>query len=122
MDIFQKRLIQLIENKNIGQKEVAEKTGITEATISRYITGKMKPTMKNAQLLADYFGVSIDYLSGGSGSPTTKNDYYINEDTAELAQEIFENPDLKILLSASRKLKKEDLETLIKLVDSMKKE
>lgn len=115
MDNFQNRLSQLIRQNNIEQKDISKGTGITEATISRYVNGKMKPTMKNAKLLADYFGVSINFLSGND-----QDQYYINEDTAELAQEIFDNPELKILMKASKKLKKSDLESLIKIINSMK--
>lgn len=116
------RIKILREREGISQMELAQKININNSVLSRIEANDRQIRDDEILSIAQYFGVTTDYLLGTSINPTPKNDYYINEDTAELAQEIFENPDLKILMSASRKLKKEDLETLVKLVSSMKKE
>lgn len=55
--------------------------------------------------LADYFGVSIDYLMTGEGSEkesTSGKKYYFSDETAEMEQKLFENKDLRLLFDASR--------------------
>ncbi|MBU5256813.1 helix-turn-helix domain-containing protein [Tissierella praeacuta] len=66
MDIFVKRLQLLLDENNINQKELAKKVGVTEVTISRYMTGERKPRIDIANKIAEYFNVSLDYLMGAS--------------------------------------------------------
>lgn len=44
------------------QKELAKHIGIRPQTVSLYIGGGTVPTAKNCLAIADYFGVSADYL------------------------------------------------------------
>lgn len=46
--------------------------------------------------------------------------YYLNDETAKIAQEIYDNKDLHILLDASRKAKPEDLKFLIEMAKRFK--
>ena len=48
--------------------------------------------------------------------------YYFNPETAQLAQEIHDNPDLRILMDASRKLSPDDIKFVVDLVSRMKKD
>lgn len=51
--------------KTIGrysQKEIAQKTGISQGLLSQYFTGKKTPTDKNLEKLADFFGIFISDL------------------------------------------------------------
>lgn len=54
----------LLDMKNISQKDLADMTGITEATISRYINGTREPKGSLLRLIADRLNVSVDYLMG----------------------------------------------------------
>ena len=38
-----------------------------------------------------------------------KDEYYLNKETAEIAQELFNNPDLRVLFDAARDAKPENL-------------
>lgn len=50
------------EDMDLRQSDLAEKTGIDQRTISNYETGKTVPDAYALIKLADFFGVSIDYL------------------------------------------------------------
>ena len=50
-------------------KELSKETGIGLSTISNYENGYSNPKKKNAQILAEYFGVSIPYLLGLDDNP-----------------------------------------------------
>lgn len=61
---FIKKLSILLEEKNITQRELAEKINVTEVTISRYLSGERSPRIEIVSKIAEFFGVSIDYLLG----------------------------------------------------------
>ncbi len=63
-DIFIKRLLALLEEKNITQVQFAKEIGVSNVTISRYVTGERRPQIDVAIKMANYFNVSLDYLMG----------------------------------------------------------
>lgn len=69
MDIVA-RIIQLTEKKGVTRYEIAQATGISEATLARMWSGKtQKPQRDNVKLLAEYFEVNEDWLLTGEGNP-----------------------------------------------------
>lgn len=57
-------LVTLREDKGVSQFDVAVGTGIQPAALSRYEHGRNVPTLAKLQKLADYYGVSLDVLTG----------------------------------------------------------
>jgi len=58
------RIKDLRENRDLRQIDLAEATGIDQRTIANYESGKTNPDSEALIRLADFFGVSIDYLVG----------------------------------------------------------
>ena len=58
------RLRELREDRDLRQIDVSSATGIDQKTLSNYETGKTNPDSFALMKLADFFGVSIDYLVG----------------------------------------------------------
>lgn len=61
---FCDRLLELRQEKNIGQVELAYKINVSKGTISFWENGLREPTMSNLVALADFFEVTLDYLVG----------------------------------------------------------
>ncbi len=59
------RLRELRNAKNITQKELSEKTGISLQSIVNYEIGRREPNSRAMAALERYFGVTGDYLRGG---------------------------------------------------------
>ena len=59
-----KRIKKAMESKNMKQYELAEKTYITQTTISRYITGERTPDAINLKAICEALDVSADWLLG----------------------------------------------------------
>ena len=57
-----KKLKELRKEKNILQKEIAEKLNIKNTTYSNWEVGVSEPDIESLKKLADFFGCSIDYL------------------------------------------------------------
>ena len=64
MDII--RLKELREDRDLRQIDVANATGIDQKTLSNYETGRTNPDSYAIIKLADFFGVTCDYLLGVS--------------------------------------------------------
>jgi len=62
--MYELRLRELRENKNVTQNEIAELLKITRSAYSQYETGRRQMNYETLCLLADYYSVSIDYLLG----------------------------------------------------------
>lgn len=59
---FGKTLTRILLQKNITQKELAEKTGLTDVTICRYCAGTRIPNINKVNLIAKVLGVSPEVL------------------------------------------------------------
>ena len=64
--LFPERLKQIGQSQKLTQKQVAAALNITERQYQRYEGGEQTTTLENLIALADYFGVSLDYLVGRS--------------------------------------------------------
>jgi len=76
---------ELRKQKKISQAKLAENIHVTQATVSRWETGEMLPTLDILTELSKYFSVSIDYILGNE----QKNKPIISEDD-ELTNENIE--------------------------------
>ena len=64
MEIFQERLRECRKKMKKTQKEVAAGADIEYRNYRRYECGEVDPTIGPLVRLADYFNVSLDYLTG----------------------------------------------------------
>lgn len=58
------RIAELRKEKNLSQRELAKLLDTSNANLSRWENGLIEPSVIECWKLADYFGVSIDYLCG----------------------------------------------------------
>ena len=57
-------IFNLMQERGVKASDVARQTGIKKAAISKWKTGRTSPGVNALILLADYFGVTVDYLVG----------------------------------------------------------
>lgn len=65
-EIFISRLDQARKEKGLTQRELANKVGVTEVSMSRYINGTRVPSGPIVVNIAKALGISVDYLVGTS--------------------------------------------------------
>lgn len=103
---FSDRLKELRIKRGYSQSELANKLKISKSTISMLEVGSRRPSFEMLELLGDFFNVDIDYLIGKEVGST----YYLRPETAELAKELNEREELKVLFDAVRDVSKEDVD------------
>lgn len=69
MEILAKRLLELRSTRNLSRRAVAASTGMTERTYQRYENAERDPSAPALRALADFYGVSADYLLGRTDEP-----------------------------------------------------
>ena len=60
------KLRELRKSRRLTQAQVAEGIHCSVATYSRYEHGARQPSIEMLERLADFFGVSVDYILGRS--------------------------------------------------------
>lgn len=63
-NLFGERLKSLRKEKGLKQEELAKVVGCTQRKISYMERGATEPDLQTLLKLADFFGVTIDYLCG----------------------------------------------------------
>lgn len=66
MNKLASRIKLLRKEKDLTQEEFGKLFGIVKSTVSLYESGKSTPDDETKRRVADYFGVSLDYLMGSS--------------------------------------------------------
>lgn len=93
----------LCKKNGVTPYKVAKDTGISTATLTSWKQGKYAPKADKRKMIADYFGVSLEYLDTGEDEPA----YYLNPETAKLAQEMFEDKEMRALFDMKRNMNPE---------------
>lgn len=111
---------QLCEKFSVTPYRVCKETGLTTATISNWKAGRYVPKQEKLQKIADYFNVSLEYLTTGKEKEGGKK-YYLNDETAQVAQEIFENKELRALFDVQKDMEPDDLRALHNMALALKR-
>lgn len=66
LDKFGERLRDLREGRGLTQKELGQIVKLSPSTIGMYESGRRDPDSDTLRILAEYFGVTADFLLGRS--------------------------------------------------------
>ena len=115
-EVFGRRLRFYLEQNGMTQKELADKLGVSTGAVSFWINGVKTPRMDKVDIMCQLFGCRrSDFLE-----ETDTTGYYINPETAMIAQELYEDKDLRVLFDAARDSKPEDLKMAADLLRRLK--
>lgn len=102
--------------EHLSQSELAEKLGVSASTISMYEVGRREPDFETEEKIADFFNTDLNTLRGRDNECEYPQ-YYMDRDSSEAAQFLFENPEYKVLFDASRKTKPEDIKFVADMIN-----
>lgn len=123
-DESMREIVERIKSRRIeldySFQDLADLTGMSKSTLQRYETGSIKNIpLDKLKDLAKALKVTPEWIMGWESSKSD-NKYYLNDDVAAIAQEIYEDKDLKMLFDASRKVSKDDMQLVIDMVKRLK--
>lgn len=81
---------QLCKKFSVTPYRVCKETGLTTATISNWKAGRYTPKADKLQKIADYFGVTIEYLMTGENSSEDPSSTLTARDERDI-EKILEN-------------------------------
>ena len=115
--------------KGLSMKELAEKIGVSEGTISRWESGKIEDMRRSRiKALSEVLGIPVHVLmewdepsrkSEITDSKPVNNGWYLDPETAAIAQELKDNPELRILFDAAKDANPEDLATVRAMLEAL---
>ena len=108
------------DSKGLKDSDVAKGTGIRSSVFSDWKKGRYSLKYDKLQKIAEFLGVTTDQLTGVQ-TDVQREGYYVNEDTTRTAQQIFEDPYLRILFDAAQDSRPEDLQMAADLLRRLKK-
>lgn len=109
---MKERIKELCRINGISMNKLEETLRFGKGYISKL--GESTPNASKIKKIADYFGVTVDYLMTGQGKRGGET-YYLNDETAKLAQEIFKKD--KVLFDV---YKSSDRDRLIAYANKLK--
>lgn len=68
-DTLSQRVASEMKRKNLNKTELGIALGVSDVTIGYWCHGKRTPSLQQTVAMAEYFGVTVDYLVGLSDNP-----------------------------------------------------
>lgn len=99
--------------KGLKDSDVCKMTGIGSGTMSDWKKGRFNLKADKLILIADALGCSLDVLTG-------RNPHYINDESAEIAEYVFNNEDMRLLFDAARGSNPENVRIAAEMLMRMK--
>ena len=118
-DLIRNRRLEL----GLTMKELAAMVGVSEGTISRWESGNISNMKRDKiHLLANALDISPSVIMGWSSTDehTDIPVWYTNPETAEVAQKIFEDRNLRLLFDAAADATPEDLQLVHQMLLALK--
>lgn len=113
--VFAENLTYHMNRNGINGVTLANYMGVSSATISDWMHGKKMPRVDKIKSLANYFGIKMTDLVDEK-----PQDYYLNPETAQIAQAVYDDRHLHALFDAAQNSKPEDLQMAADLLRRLK--
>lgn len=110
------KLDQFMKKNGYNKADLARLSGIPYTTIDGlYKKGDENTKLSTLRRLAKVIGCTLDELADDVKG------YYLNPESAKIAQEFYDNPGMRILFDAAKDVSPEDLKLAAQIVAKMKK-
>lgn len=116
---FNEMLRYLRLRAGYSQQDLADILKISKSTIGMYEQGRRKPDFETLEKIADIFNVDMNFLIGNVKVDESTPDYYYDDEAMKAAEFLHKNPEYKVLMDASRKIRPEDIRFITEMIDRM---
>ena len=118
-EIMAKNIQYYMDKYGKTRQDMCEALGVKYTTFTDWVKGNSYPRIDKIELMANYFGISKADLVEDHND-LSDDHYYLNDETREIAQEVFENPDLRSLFHVARDIDPEELRAHIDFMKKLK--
>ena len=119
-EIFARNLTYYMNRNKVNGVTLAKYMKVSSATVSDWMHGKKMPRVDKLKSLSNFFRINMTDLTDDADEKSQQDDYYINPETAKVAQAIFDDTDLHALFDAAQDSKPEDLKMAADLLRRLK--
>jgi transcriptional regulator with XRE-family HTH domain len=118
-EIMAKNIQYYMDKYGKSRQDMCEALGVKYTTFTDWVKGNSYPRIDKIELMANYFGISKADLVEDHNEYSDDH-YYLNDETRQIAQEAFENPELRTLFKVARDIPPERLKAHIEFMKSLK--
>lgn len=112
---------QLLQKHGVTSYKVSKDTGIAQSILSAWKKGVSTPKQDKLKLIADYFGVSVNYLMTGEENDASESDFLMKDSNEKDLILHFRNADLtEDQKSALAKMLCSNIDTFLEYANSKK--
>lgn len=115
-EIMAKNIRHYMAINGVSRTQLCKDLGIKYTTFADWVNGNTYPRIDRIEMMAKYFGVTKADLVEGQEN----RGYYLNEETAALAEKLRTNEDLRVLFKASEDLDPEALKEAYNYIKYLK--
>lgn len=110
----------LLSEQHKSQKDLTDYLGLKKTTFTSWKSGKNTSYNKHIGKIAEFLGVSTDYLLGytdNKNKPLVNND----EELTDYLEELKNRKELRMLFSISKNCTKEEVEQAVRIIEALHK-
>lgn len=112
------KMQEIRKAKGMTYTVLAKHANISKSTVEKIFGGfNDNPSLNYLEKIAKALDCSIDDFIEYDTEPTSP--YYLDRQTGKIAQEMLDNPELKVLFDASKRLKPEDIKVVTEIVNRL---
>ncbi len=116
------RLKELREQKGLTRKQVSQAVGLEASTYGKYEKGQRQPSYQILLALADFYCVSVDFLTGFSKTKEPLTQEHLTNTYSQIAEDLGE--DVQVMfhdITSFDDKEREELKNFIDFIKSKKK-
>ena len=119
-EIFARNLTYYMNRNKVNGVTLAKYMKVSSATVSDWMHGKKMPRVDKLKSLSNFFRINMTDLTDDDDEKLQQDTYYVNPETAKVAQAIFDDTDLHALFDAAQDSRPEDLKMAADLLRRLK--
>lgn len=115
--IVARNLRRIMYERGVSQSKLAHDLNLTKSTVSSWMNGYRTPRMSKIDMLCEYLHCKRSDLMEPHSET---NHHHTNAETEQIAQSIYDDPDLHALFDAARGNKADNLKLAAEMLKRMK--
>lgn len=129
--MFYDLFCELCQKKGVSPTRATVEIGLSRTIGTKWKTTGATPQGETLSKIADYFGVSVDYLLGNDQKEKAPavtvydehdNIIRLDNETLDLIDSLRTRPEMKMMFSVSKNATKEDIIKAVKIIEALKDE